>query len=190
MPFATEVGIHHRLFGGNNFIYSFKKLPLVESFFNVTQEKEITERKKCPKILQITENLRETVPFSLTLQSCSPGYLNIRKKFFSGDVAKTAHKKVLKNHQKNVFSSVHFKIFKLSNPPTYNYRKTDSAPNISFVSFENFKIGLRANFRFPKVVLKLTEKFPGSNLWWGFLTEIYKPAKSSFKSCVFLKLLR
>ena len=85
-------------------------------------------------------------------------------KNFSGDVGKTAVKKVLQNYQKNVFSSVPFKKFELSNPPTYNYRKTDSAANITFVSFENFKIGLRANFRFLKVGLKLTEKFPGSDL--------------------------
>ena len=61
---------------------------------------------------------------------------------FSGDVRKTAVKKVLQNYQKNVFSSVPFKKFELSNPPTYNYRKTDSAANISFVCFKNFKIGL------------------------------------------------
>ena len=51
-------------------------------------------------------------------------------KIFSGDVGKTAVKKVLEN---------------LSNPPTYNYRKTDSVANVSFVCFENFKIGLRAS---------------------------------------------
>ena len=85
-------------------------------------------------------------------------------KIFSGDVGKATLKNVLQNYQKNVFSSVHFKIFELSNPPTYNYGKTDSAPNISFVSFENFKISLRTNFRFSKVGLKVTEKFPGSDL--------------------------
>ena len=51
-------------------------------------------------------------------------------KIFSGDVGKTAVKKVLEN---------------LSNPPTYNYTKTDSVANVSFVCFENFKIGLRAS---------------------------------------------
>ena len=51
-------------------------------------------------------------------------------KIFSGDVGKTAVKKVLEN---------------LSNPPTYNYRKTDFVENVSFVCFENFKIGLRAS---------------------------------------------
>ena len=93
-------------------------------------------------MLYITENLCETVVFSLTLQPCSPEYLNIRKNIFSGDVRKTAVKNVLKNYQKNVCSSVPFKKFELSNPPTYNYAKTDSAANISFVCFENFKIGL------------------------------------------------
>ena len=65
-----------------------------------------------------------------------------QKKKFSGDVGKTAVKKVLKNYQKIVFSSVPFKKFELSNPPTYNYAKTDSTANTSFVCFENFKIGL------------------------------------------------
>ena len=41
-----------------------------------------------------------------------------------------------------VFSGVPFKKFELSNPPTYNYAKTNSAAYISFVCFENFKIGL------------------------------------------------
>ena len=86
--------------------------------------------------------------------------------FFFRRCWKNSLKNVLQNYQKNVLSSIHFKIFELSNPPSYNYRKTDSAANISFVSFENFKIGLRANFRFLKVGLKLTEKFPGSDLWW------------------------
>ena len=63
-------------------------------------------------------------------------------KIFSGDVGKTFLKKVLENYQKNVFSSVSFKKFELSNPPTYNYRKTDSVGNISFVCCVNFKIGL------------------------------------------------
>ena len=52
---------------------------------------------------------------------------------FSGDFGKTAVKKVLKNYQKNVFSSAPFKKFELSNPPTYSYAKTDSGANISFV---------------------------------------------------------
>ena len=60
---------------------------------------------------------------------------------FSGDVGKTAVTKVLKNYHKNVFSSVPFKKLELSNPLTYNYAKTDSAANISFVYFDNFKIG-------------------------------------------------
>ena len=51
----------------------------------------------------------------------------------------------MENYQKNVFISVPFKKFKLSNPPTYNYRKTDSTANISFFCFENPKIGLRAS---------------------------------------------
>ena len=63
-------------------------------------------------------------------------------KMFSGDVGKTAVKKVLQNYQENVFSSFPFKRFELSNPPTYNYRKTDSATIISFVCFETFEIGL------------------------------------------------
>ena len=51
--------------------------------------------------------------------------------FFQADVGKTAVKKFFKNYQKNVFSSVPFKKFKLSNTPTYNYVKTDSATIIS-----------------------------------------------------------
>ena len=66
-------------------------------------------------------------------------------KVFSGDDGKTAVKKVLQNYQKNISSSVPFKKFELSNPPTYKYRKTDSAAFISFVCFENLKIGLRAS---------------------------------------------
>ena len=85
-------------------------------------------------------------------------------KNFSGDVGKTAVKKVLQNYQKNVFSSVPFKKFELSNPPTYNYRKTDSAANISFVCFENFKIGLRASVVEPHLN-KVTETY-------GFCREI------------------
>ena len=66
-------------------------------------------------------------------------------KIFLGDVGKTFLKKVLENYQKNVFSSVPFEKFGLSNPSTYNCRKTDSVVNITFVCFENFKIGLRAS---------------------------------------------
>ena len=79
-------------------------------------------------------------------------------KNFSGDVGKTAVKKVLQNYQKNVFSSVPFKKFELSNPPTYNYRKTDSAAIISFVCFENFEIGLRASV-VESHLSKVTETF-------------------------------
>ena len=79
-------------------------------------------------------------------------------KIFSGDVGKTAVKEVLENYQKNVFSSVSFKKFELSNPPTYNYRKTDSAGNISFVCFENFKIGLRESV-VESHLSKVTETF-------------------------------
>ena len=71
---------------------------------------------------------------------------------------------VLENYHKNVFSSVPFKKFELSNPPTYNYRKTDSATNISFVCFENFKIGLRASM-VESHLSKVTETF-------GFCREI------------------
>ena len=65
-----------------------------------------------------------------------------QKKNFSGDVGKTAVRKVLNNYQKNVFKTVPFKKYKLSNPPAYNYAKTDSAANISYVCFKNLKIGL------------------------------------------------
>ena len=85
-------------------------------------------------------------------------------KICSGDVGKTAVKKVLQNYQENVFRSVPFKKFELSNPPTYNYRKTDSAANISFVCFENFKIGLRASV-VESHLSKVTETF-------GFCREI------------------
>ena len=66
-------------------------------------------------------------------------------KVFSRDDGKTAVEKVLQNYQENIFSSVPFKKFKLSNLPTYNYRKTDSAEIVFFACFENFKIGLRAS---------------------------------------------
>ena len=69
------------------------------------------------------------VAFSQKLQLYSPKYLNFRKKIFSGDVGKTCLKKVLKNYQKNVFSSVPFKNLEQSNPPTCNYAKVDSAAN-------------------------------------------------------------
>ena len=81
-------------------------------------------------------------------------------KIFSEDVGKTAVKKVLENYQKNVFSSVPFKKFELSNPPInpINYRKTDSAANVSFVCFENFKIDLRASV-VQSHLSKVTETF-------------------------------
>ena len=85
-------------------------------------------------------------------------------RIFSGDVGKTAVKKVLKNYQKNAFNSVPFKKFELSNPPTYNYAKTDSAANIPFVCFENFKIGRRAS-AVESYISKETETF-------GFCREI------------------
>ena len=48
--------------------------------------------------------------------------------------------------------------------PPYNYRKTDSAANISFVCFENFKIGLTASM-VRSHLSKVTETF-------GFCREI------------------
>ena len=42
---------------------------------------------------------------------------------FSEDVRKTTVMKVLENYQKNIFSSVLFKKFELSNLPIYNYSK-------------------------------------------------------------------
>ena len=45
LPVATKIGIHHRLFVGIiSSTKNFKKLPLLESFFNITQEKEITQK--------------------------------------------------------------------------------------------------------------------------------------------------
>ena len=67
------------------------------------------------------------------------------KNFFQRMLEKLLLRKIWKIIRKNVFSSVPFKKFELSNPPTYNYRKTDSSANVSFVCFENFKIGLRAS---------------------------------------------
>ena len=84
--------------------------------------------------------------------------------FFSEDVGKTTVKKILENYQKNVFSSVPFQKFELFNPPIYNYRKTDSTANISFLCFENFKIGLRASV-VESHLSKVTETF-------GFCREI------------------
>ena len=72
--------------------------------------------------------------------------------------------KVLKNYQKNVFSSVPFKKFEVSNTPTNNYRKTDSATIISFVCFENLEIGLRVSV-VESHLSKVTETF-------GFCREI------------------
>ena len=54
-------------------------------------------------------------------------------------------KKVLRNYKKNVFSGVPFKKFELSNLPTYNYAKTDSAADVSFVCLKNFKTGWRVS---------------------------------------------
>ena len=84
--------------------------------------------------------------------------------FFSGNIEKTAVKKVLENYQKNVFSSVLFKKFELSNLPTYSYKKTDSAATISLVCLKNFKIGLRASV-VESHLSKATETF-------GFCREI------------------
>ena len=121
----------------------------------------------CKKLLQLQEySLQRTTGVKIAQQiysgSAQKGNVNYKNslrncRFFSnatamqsrisgkkisGDVGKTAVKKVLKNYQKNVFISVPFKKFELSNQPTYNYAKTDSAAKISFVCFENFKIGL------------------------------------------------
>ena len=70
----------------------------------------------CKKLLQLQEYSLQPKSFSSTLQPRSPEYMNIRKNIFSGDVGKTAVKKVLKNYQKNACSSVPFKKFELSNP--------------------------------------------------------------------------
>ena len=51
-----------------------------------------------------------------------------------------------------------FKKFELSNPPTYNYAKTDFAEDIFFVCFENFKIGWRASV-VESYLNKVTETF-------------------------------
>ena len=63
----------------------------------------------------------------------------------SGNARKTAIKKALKSYQKNVFSSVPFKKLEQYNPSTSNNSKADSTANISFVCFENFKVGLRSS---------------------------------------------
>ena len=102
-------------------------------------------------------------------------------KTFSGDVGKTAVKKVLKNYQKNVFSSALFKKFELSNPPTYSYAKTDSGANISFVGFENFKIGWRKSA--VKSYLSKVAKI------FGFCREILLK-HSMFRKVALLEILR
>ena len=79
------------------------------------------------------------------------------KNFFR-DAGKTAVKKVLKNYQKNIFTSVPSKKFKLSYPPSYNYSETESATYISTVCFENFKIGWRASV-VESYLSKVTETF-------------------------------
>ena len=47
--------------------------------------------------------------------------------------------KVSENSKKNIFSSVHFRQFGLSNLPPITTLKTDSMANVSFESFENFQ---------------------------------------------------
>ena len=63
--------------------------------------------------------------------------------------------KVLENYQKSIFSSVSFKKFELSSPPTYIYiPKTDTTASVSFVYSKNFKIPGRVSAvesRFIKV---------------------------------------
>ena len=85
-------------------------------------------------------------------------------KNFSRDDGKTAVKKVLQNYQKNIFSSVPLKKIKPFNPPTYNYKKTNSTAVVFFVCFENFKIGLRPS-AVESHLSKVTETF-------GFCREI------------------
>ena len=104
----------------------------------------------CKKLLQLQEySLQRTTGVKIALQiysgSAQKGNVNYKnslrncrffsnatamqsriskyqeKKLFSGDVGKTAIKKVLENYQKNIFSSVPFKKFELSNPSTYSY---------------------------------------------------------------------
>ena len=101
-------------------------------------------------LLQAPVMFCKTDPFSLTLEPCSPDFLTsanpdfkknvsfcvkkvynkviwLTKHFyenlFSGDVRKTTVTKVLENYYKNIFSSVPFKKFELSNLPTYNYNE-------------------------------------------------------------------
>ena len=64
---------------------------------------------------------------------------------FQGMLEKFTVKRVRENYQKNVFSSVPFKKLELFNPPTYDYTRTDSVANISFVCFENIKVGWRVS---------------------------------------------
>ena len=73
------------------------------------------------------------------------------------------------------------KKFKLSNPPIYNYRKTDSAANTSFLCFENFKIGLRASVVEPHLS-KVTEPF-------GFYREI-QHVYGMFRKVALLEILK
>ena len=47
--------------------------------------------------------------------------------------------KVLKNYQRNVFSSDPFKKFELSNPLTYDYTENCVHHKYSFVCSENFQ---------------------------------------------------
>ena len=71
LPVATKIEIHYTFVGIISSTKNFKKLSLVASLFNITQERETM----FSKILKITQNLCDTVPFSLTLQPCSPEYL-------------------------------------------------------------------------------------------------------------------
>ena len=85
------------------------------------------------------------------------------KIFFQEMLEKLLLRKFCKIIRKTPLVAFILKKFELSNPPTYNYRKTESAANTSLF-LSRIKIGLRANFKFLKVSLKLTEKYPGSDL--------------------------
>ena len=71
------------------------------------------------------------------------------------DIGKTGVMKVLENYQKNVFSSVLFKKFKLSNPPTYSYTE-NWVHHYILCFFREFS------------------KLMGENLWWNHFTVKYQ----------------
>ena len=126
-----------------NIVYSLLPDCTTDTFW------DCSERKECSKILKIPKKSLRKSAFSsnaTALQSRISDISKCRlqekcflwvfwnswltKRFlknlfphFWENVGKIAVMKVLENYQKNIFHSVPFKKFELSDPPTYNYAK-------------------------------------------------------------------